>query len=417
MLYDVVVAGGGSAGVGAAVGAAQAGCRVLLLERNPYLGGQATHASLPTYCGFFTQGEPFTQTVAGVGQLVLDGLAARGFYHGPCRTMRTGTVIVVLDAEAVKVVLDECVTAAGVDVLLHTRIIGAQTAGGRVTSIECVDDAGLFTVQAQAFVDATGEANLTALAGGGVVMGDGHGHLQAATLMLRFGGVAPDADVHPVKFQAAIKQAKEAGIGPLTKELGTIVRMAGPARDVLAILADEQVYGVDAVSLTQAEISARQQAWAYLEACRRFLPGFDQAYLVQTGPAIGLRESRHIVGEYILTGGDVLTARRFDDGVARGSWPVEQHEHAGEPTVWLSIRDHSYYDIPLRALKVRNLANLWGAGRIIACDPVAFASVRVMGTCFATGHAAGVAAALSVRHGRAEPAAVRRELLRQNALL
>lgn len=417
MLYDVLVVGGGSAGVGAAVGAAQAGCRVLLLERNPYLGGQATHASLPTYCGFFTQGEHFTQTVAGVGQMVLDGLAARGFYHGPCRTMRTGTVIVVLDAEAVKAVLDECVTAAGVDVLLHAQLVGAQSADGRVTAVECVDDAGRFTVHAKTYVDATGEANLAALAGGEVVLGDGQGHLQAATLILRFGGVAPDAAIHPADFQAAIRQAKEAGLGPLTKELGTIVRMAGPARDVLTILADEQVDGIDAASLTRAEMSARRQAWAYLQACRRFLPGFEQAYLVQTGPAIGLRESRHIVGEYVLTGDDVLTARRFDDGIARGGWPVEKHERAGAPTVWQAVRDNSYYEIPLRTLKVRNLDNLWGAGRIVSCDPVAFGSVRVMGTCFATGHAAGVAAALAARCGRAETAAVRRELLRQNALL
>lgn len=414
--YDVVVVGGGAAGVGSAVGAAQAGARTLLIEKNPYFGGIATHGSVLTYCGFFTQGEPPEQIVGGVGQKVLNHLSKLGMYDGPRRTARTKTVIVLLDPEVTKIALDRCVTDAKVEPLLHSQVIGAEAANGKIQAIECVDYSGRFTVEAAFFVDASGDANLTALAGGEFLFGDEKGHLQSATLMIRIGGVSPEANAHPVAIQEAVVKAKKSGVAHLTKELGTIVRMPG-SQDVLAILADEEVNGLESASMTSAEISARKQAWAYLEAFRRFLPGFENAYLVQTGPQIGIRETRHIVGEYTLSGEDVLQAKRYDDSIARGGWPVEMHPEPGAPNVWQSIKDQSYYDIPLRTLKVKGVQNLWAAGRTISCDPIAFASARVMGTAFATGHAAGVAAAVGVSNGVVSVKAVQTELLRQDAII
>jgi len=415
--YDVVVTGGGSAGVGAAIGAAQTGRRVLLLERNPYLGGQATHSSLPAYCGFFTQAEPFAAAVGGVGQQVLDKMASLGFYSGPRRTPRTGTVIVVLDSEAVKVSLDSCVAEAGVDVLLDTQIIGASVDDRIIRAVECVDDEGRFTVQASSFVDASGEGNLTAMSGGHYTIGDAAGNLQVATLMLRIGGVAAGADAHPVRVAEAVRQGKGAGIGPMSKELGTVIPAAGTSGDVMFILPSESANGLDAASLTRSEISARKQSWAYLESFRRFLPGFENAYIVQTGPKIGIRETRRVVGEYRLTAEDVVEARRFPDAIARGAWPVEAHTEPDSPQIWRAIRGHSYYEIPLRCLKVGGVGNLWAGGRIISCEADAFASVRVMGTCFATGQAAGVAAASASGEKEASPQNVRDELLRQNAII
>lgn len=415
-LYDVVVVGGGAAGVGAAIGAAQTGAKTLIVERNPYFGGAATHSSVLTYCGFFTQGDPPEQIVGGVGQKVLNELSRLGVYDGPKRTARTGTVIVLLDPEATKFALDRCLENAKVDVLLHAQVISAKVQNQRIVSVECIDHGGRFIIEASSFVDATGDANLTALAGGNVVFGDGKGHLQAGTLMIRIGGIEPDVDIHPVRVQEAILKAKDAGIKNLTKELGTIVRLPG-SNDFLGILADEDVNGLDSSSLTRAEISARKQAWSYLEAFRRFLPGFEHAYLVQTGPQIGIRETRHIVGEYTLTGDDVLSANRHTDSIARGGWPVELHPEPGKPNVWFKIKDDSYYEIPLRSLKVKGFQNLWAAGRTIACDPIAFASVRVMGTAFATGHAAGVAASNTINSKEVDVESIRKELLRQDAII
>ncbi|MBU2703727.1 hypothetical protein Ga0466249_004875 [Sporomusaceae bacterium BoRhaA] len=415
--YDVVVVGGGSAGIAAAIGASQSGKKVLLIDRNPYLGGQATNCSLPAYCGFFTQADPFEQAVGGVGQQVLERMGNLGFYQGPRRTAKTGTVIVVLDAEEIKYSLDLFIADSNVDVLLDTQVIAADHKNGVICSLECMDDEGRFTASGEAFVDASGEANLTALAGGKFTIGDELGHMQSGTLMLRIGGIEPGTNVYPDMVAEAVRKGKTAGITSLTKELGTVIPAPGMSGDVMFILPDEGVDGLDALSLTRSEISARRQAWAYLETFRRFLPGCENAYIVQTGPRIGIRETRHIIGEYILTSEDVLKAKRFPDAIARGAWPVESHPQPGGPNVWQSICDHSYYEIPLRCLKVQGVRNLWAAGRIISCDSVAFSSVRVMGTCFATGHAAGVAAALTSQSNHIETEAVRKELLCQKAII
>ena len=416
LTYDVVVVGGGSSGLAAAIGAVQAGRKVLLIERNSYFGGQATHCSLPSYCGFFTQGDPYEQVVGGVGAELLKQMADLGFYKGPRRTAKTGTTSVILDAEEIKYTMDKMVSEAGVDVFLDVQVIGAVVENNELKAIECISDEGRFQVEAKAFVDATGEANLTAFALGKYIVGDGQGALQPGTMMLRIGGISHGADIHPDTVAAAIRKGKAQGIEPMSKELGINFRAKGDSGDVMFILPDEGVNGLDPVSLTHAEMSGRRQAWAYLKTFRQFLPGCEKAYVVRTGPKIGIRETRHIIGDYTLTAEDVLEGKRFPDAIARGGWPVEMHPGPGLPNIMQFVKDRSYYDIPLRSLKVSNLQNLWAAGRIICCDRVAFASVRVMGTGFATGQAAGVAAALTAG-GTQDVNQIRSELLRQNALI
>ncbi len=415
--YNCVIVGGGAAGVSAAVGAAKAGASVLLIERNPYFGGQATHCSLPSYCGFFTQADPAEQAVGGIGQIVLDNLASIGFYNGPQRALRTGTCVIPIDAEATKYAFDKCLLDSNAHYLLHTRVVDVEIADGTVKAVICSTDRGRLKVRADVFVDASGEANLVAMAGGNYRASSGEGESQVATMMFRIGGVPVSADIHPYKVQEAILKAKAAGIGPLSKDLGIIIRMPGSSGDILSILADEKTDGLTPDSLTCSEISGRQQAWAYLEAFRRFLPGFEEAYLVQTGPKIGIRDTRHIVGEYTLTKEDVLEARRFPDAIARGAWYIEAHIEQGKPSVTKPIKDLSYFGIPLGCLKVTGLTNVWAGGRIISCDPVAFASIRVMGTSFATGHAAGVAAAIQSQNGRINAENVRNELRRQGGII
>ncbi|EPZ48132.1 FAD-dependent oxidoreductase [Alicyclobacillus acidoterrestris] len=412
--FDVVVVGGGSAGVAAAVGAANVGAKTLIVERNPYFGGAGTHSSVFSYCGFFAQAEPLQQVVGGVGAQFLAELSAIGPEIEPRRNPASGNVIVIADGEKSKYALDRLLLRAGVVPRLHCQVIGAQVQGNRVVEIECVDHAGRLTVSADAFVDASGEADLTTLAGGAVRFGDDEGQVQAGTLVMRIGGVARDVPIARELFTEAIQLGKQAGIDTLSKEKGMVLRLA--SGDILALFVDESVNGLDAASLTAAEMSARQQAWSYLDVFRRHVPGFESAYLIQTGPALGIRETRHVRGQYTLAGEDVLSGVRHLDAVARGGWPVEIHQ-PGAPAVYQQIRDKSYYDIPLRSLAVEGFSNLWCAGRIISCDAIAFASARVMGTAFATGHAAGVAAAQSTRFTHPDADLVRAELLRQGALV
>lgn len=413
--YDVVVVGGGSAGVAAAVGASNVGLRTLLIEKNPYFGGASTHSSVLTICGFFAQSEPLTQVIGGVGNMFLEKLEQLGAYTGPVRNPGSGNVIVPLESEPTKFALDQLVVESGVTPRLHCQVISAIVENGSIQAIECYDHGGRFLIEASAFVDASGEANLSTHVGANVRFGDAEGSTQAGTLVMRIGGVSPEHAFHRHQFTAAIWQAKRAGMEHLTKDRGMTLRLP-LTNHVLALFADESVNGLDSVSLTDAEMSARRQCWSYLEAFREYVPGFKDAFLVQTGPSIGVRETRHVKGEYQLTGEDALNGVRFDDAIARGGWPVEVHQ-PGQAAVYTQIRDKSYYDIPLRALKVSGISNLWTGGRIIDCDATAFGSARVMGTAFGTGHAAGVAAAHYASMKRVDPTEVRRELSRQGAFV
>jgi hypothetical protein len=413
--YDVIVAGGGAAGVGAAVGAAQSGARVALIERAPFLGGAATLSSVLTYCGFWTQADPPQRCVGGVGALVLDELARYNGYEGPRRMHASNVVVALLAPEAVKIALDNVCDSAGVDVILHALVTAAQTGAGRITGLTYTDHGGSHNLTANAFVDASGDADLATIAGALTRYGDGAGQVQNGTLAMRFGGIERTADVSRTAWEQAVRNAKERGARELSKEHGLVCRLPG-SDEVLAFLADEAYDARDARSIAAAERRARRQAWAYLDAVRA-LPGHERAYLTSTGPAIGTRESRHILSHYALTTGDVENGVQFADGIGLGGWPVEYHPGPGQRSVWRRLRDDGAYGIPLRAIQSRSHANLFAGGRTLDADAYAFSSVRVMGTAFVTGHAAGVAAAITASGAQAEPTTVRAELLRQNAIL
>lgn len=412
--YDVVVIGGGAGGVAAAIGAAQAGKKALLVERSSYLGGQATHCSIPTYDGFFTRHENSEQIAGGVASMVMEKLKQ---YHGCGEPLRSpwGNVMFPVNNEMTKIVLEELVMQSGAHLLLNSQLCDVVRNGNTIKSLTLLTDGGKVQITAQAFVDASGDGNLVYLSGAEHRSPDVE-NLQFGSLLTRFGGVASDADVSPSALRAAIAQGKAAGITPLSKDSGFAMRIVG-TEDVIAILCNEKVNPLDADSLTQGQIRARKQAMAYLDTFKRFLPGFEQAYVINTGPHIGIRESRHAVGEYALTGDDVVNAATFDDAIARGCWPIERHTSANKMQVYTWIKDDGYYEIPLRSLKSINIDNLWLAGRIISCDSEAFASVRVMGTAFLTGHAAGIAASMKNTSTENDIAAIQCELKRQGALI
>jgi NADPH-dependent 2,4-dienoyl-CoA reductase/sulfur reductase-like enzyme len=411
---DVVVAGGGAAGVAAAIGAARAGASVVLVERAAYLGGAATHSNVLTYCGFWTQSDPAVQVVRGVGEEVLREIAALGGDVAPQRTA-SNVVVALLDPEIVKFALDRVCERAGLEPLLHATLTGATPAGERITSVAIDDRGGTSTVAARAFVDASGDADLAARSGAAVRYGSPDGSVQNGTLVVRFGGIAAGADTSRGAWERAIRAGKGRGLDALTKEHGLVVRIPG-SNDVVAYLADEDYDVRDARSHAAAERHGRRQAWQLLEAVRA-LPGHAAAYIVTTGPAIGTRESRHVVSRRPLVVDEVVGGARFADAVAVGGWPVEHHPGAGRPNRWIRIAGDGAYEIPLGALQSVSYANLFAAGRTLDADRHAFASLRVMGTAFATGQAAGVAAAQYARNGETDAERVRVELIRQGALI
>jgi hypothetical protein len=237
------------------------------------------------------------------------------------------------------------------------------------------------------------------------------------TLGVRFGGVTPDADITHDSVRAAVTKAVVEGVGPLTSATGLVTRIP-LSDDVVVYLADEDFDVRDTRSLTRAEIHARRQARIYFDVLRT-LPGWAHAYIASTGPELGTRESRHVVARRKLDRNHVLQGRRDPDAVAVGAWPVEYHPGAGVPSIWEYIADGGTYDIPLDAVVSADTANLFAAGRLLDGDRGAAASLRVMGTSFGTGQAAGVAAARTSAHS-ATPASVqevRNELQCQDARL
>lgn len=174
--------------------------------------------------------------------------------------------------------------------------------------------------------------------------------------------------------------------------------------------------GLSARELTRLERETRRQVLSYVKALKRYMHGMEMAELAVIGPAIGFRETRRMLGREVLQAEDVLAGASGRRG-GRGGWKPEIHQDVNKMGVYLEVADGSYFDIPLDVLRAADLENLYGAGRILSADQTAFAAVRVMGTCFATGHAAGVAAAYRSLRGSAEVSDVREELTRQGALV
>lgn len=413
--YDVVVVGGGTAGVAAAVGAAKTGANTLLIERNPYLGGQATHSGVAAFCGFYTSGENPIRVVSGVGDLVLEQLGRFGSTFEEI-TSAAGNRNINFKPEYLKCALDNLVSEVGVTCLLHARVIDADIQDKQIKSITCVDDEGWFYVNAKVFIDTTGDANLAHMAGATTNWGDEQGNVQVGTQPFRLSGVDTTKEMTPAAIGRAVAKAKQAGIENLPKEKGFVLKIEGSSV-VSVLLPSAAVTDLTAKALSDMEKDTRKQAISYAKALKEFMPGMENSELVVIGPSIGLRESRRIVGRDIVTADDVLSRRKRVDGVARGGWKPEIHKDTNKMGIYLDVPGASYFDIPLGALQSADLGNLYGAGRLISTEAIAHAATRVMGTCFATGHAAGVAAAYQALHGVTDINAIQDELRKQGALI
>jgi len=409
--YDVAVVGGGSAGTAAAIAAARCGAQTILLEKGPCLGGAATLRNVLTYCGLYTLGDEPRRAVLGVAEEVMAGLRKLGAVTGP---QRHRGVFVVFDPEAVKLVLDSLCAEAGVQVMFNAFVCGATRTDGRIVDLRWQDHGGGHTIRARAFVDASGEGDLAQFAGAATRYGN-DGAVNLGTLATRLGGIPRDVVVTADQLTAAVQAAKAAGRGPLSKDRSVLTRLP-LSGDLVCYLASEDYDPRDAKSQSAAERRGRQQAWAYLEVIRS-LPGCANAWLVSTGPEFGTREARHIEAVHRLAWQDVVEGRPQPDSIALGAWGVEWHDRTTLQSSFIYPPGKTAYEIPLRCLISRDTENLFAAGRVVDADRQAGASLRVMGTAFATGQAAGVAAAMLADRGRLDSIRVRDVLREQGALI
>jgi FAD dependent oxidoreductase len=396
---DVVVAGGGPAGLGAAVAAARAGARVVLCERYGFLGGNLTVAKVGTICGLYvsdTDAGEFDYVVGGIAREVADALARDGAGVGPVPFKETAVFLYA--PWAVKRLADHLVTEQDtLDVLLHALVADVIVADGVLSALVLATKRGPRAVTGKVFVDCTGDADVAAFAGVPTELGP-PGHRQFGSMQFVMQHVDAAAAMGAVPVLSDL--IREHG-AHLSRDGGAIIPTFRPGEFVGAMTRVGNPDGspVDVTDVRQAtwgEFEGRRLAEEAAEFLRAHVPGFADAFLDDTATALGVRETRRVIGEYVLTGDDVTRGASFDDAVARGAWPREYHVR-GRTTEYEFLPAGVSYQVPFRSLRPRGVPNLLVAGRCLSADHDALASIRVMGPSLALGQAAGTAAALAAR--------------------
>ncbi|MET7399521.1 FAD-dependent oxidoreductase [Dactylosporangium sp. NPDC005572] len=422
---EVLVVGGGPAGFGAAMGAAAAGAEVVLVERYGFLGGNATAALVMPLMSFHNEmrqavggeagrllptdhgeGEP---VVAGVLWMLLDRLVRA---HGAVPPSPDTGYTVPFDPELLKLTTYDMLAGCGVRLLLHSFASDCTALPDGGTRVVFETKSGPVVIDAGVVVDCTGDGDLAAAAGAPYEIGRPEdGLTQPMTLMFRVGNVDRDGFLgyvhdHPDQWRGVhglwdlIQQARDAGELDLPRE--DILFFATPHPDEVSVNSTRfGGLGVSVWDLTRAELVMHHQMAQIARFLRNRVPGFGTSYVIQSGVQVGVRETRRVLGDYQLTGEDVLAARSFPDVVARGAYPVDIHNPNGPGTILRRLPQGASYDIPLRTLFPRDVDGLLVAGRCISGDHVAHSSYRIMPISMATGQAAGVCAALSARTGKA----------------
>jgi hypothetical protein len=395
--YDVIVCGGGAAGIGAAVGAAQSGARVALLERYGFLGGAATNSQVLSYCGFYQCDARGDRAIGGVGYQVLLELAKLGENIQPRLSELTGNRIILLDPEKLKYALDQVVLSHRVELFLHTTLVDVKK---QWSHLEVIDLVGLFqqrSLSGTAFVDATGNGQLAKFVGLPCILNQQEQPLQSMSLPIRLGGLAKYLIIDREAIKVAVELYNRQAVHPIPRQDGGVFMRVPNSNDWLWMIVDLGLNDVQEELVTKAEWLGRKIAHDLVEVLRAEVAGFENCHIVNTGPQIGIRQAWCPEAQYALKREDLQIGRKFDSGIARAAWPMEDHSKPGKPS-YHPIGGAGYGLIPLESLSTK-IPHLWLAGRTIGADAAAYGSIRVMGTSFATGQAAGVAAALFAQQG------------------
>lgn len=442
--YDVIVVGGGTGGVMAAIAAAREGASTLLVEQYGFLGGTATAGGLCNMASFFYQDE---QVIRGLPQEFMDRLLERGGATPHLRALKSygsGYYASLYNRELYKNLSMEMTLEAGADILLHSYLTDVLKEGNRVTGIVVENKSGRQTYFADVIIDCTGDADVAYRAGAACVMGDGDGVIQPGSLMFDMANVDIDRLHAYVMDTLGDYDVKTEQI-PVDKAIpANLQQRQFVAQGFYSIFRDKVLKGdvysakesilftttalpgvislnstrvhfdpTDAKQRTLATIDGHKQAQSIADFLIAHVPGFEKAYLADSGIEIGFRESRHIVGEYTLQAEDVQRGRHFDDVIARYGFPCDIHKESkgswfdvderNDRTVeGMWIENDDAYDLPYRCLIPKETDGLIVVGRSISVSHIAHGSTRLMPLVMAEGQAAGIAAKLAI-DGKCQP--------------
>lgn len=442
--YDVAVLGGGPSGFCAALAASRAGARTLLVERLGFLGGTATASMVTPWMSFHGPRGP---VVAGIAQEVVDRLIEAGACPGHLDDpLGVATTVTPFDTEQLILLLLLMAEEAGIDLLLNAFVSGTVAESHGLRGVQVVHKAGTETLRARRFIDSTGDADILHLAGQPTRRGrEADGLNQPLTAIFKLGGVQeerlldyirgrPDQavlaaayrDGRPMPVLALsglfeiVEEARRAGEFDVPRDrllLFGLPRKGDVAVNTTRIFADP----LDPWDSSRAACESARQIQTVHAFLRRWVPGFEECYLLQVPVQLGVRESRRAVGQYVLDGEDVRRGRDFPDSIARGAFPIDIHSPDG---AGLNCDPGSVgpdYGIPFRCLVPRDLNNVLVTGRALSATFEAHASARITPTAMATGQAAGVAAALSLEEDVTFPdldtEALRRRLQQDGAIV
>ena len=401
--YEVAVLGGGPAGIAAAVAAAWAGRRTLLIERYGFLGGMGTAAGVTNFCGLHANVHgKMHRLVRGIASDLLARIDHLGGLNAPHLIL--GKILAqAYDTAAYKIAADDLLSASKVDILFHALGAGVVMHDvRRINALLVETKAGRQAVSARIFIDCSGDGDLAAWAGAPFEVGENQGGMLYPSMMFRLNGIDPEKAGDAWRTIPALMEAAEAKGTHQFPRKGAIVR---PQRagiewrvNFTQLKRDDgsAINGLEPDDLTRGEIDGRRQAVAAFEFLRT-VPGFEKSYIVDLPPQLGIRETRRVVGGYMLSGEDVLGCASFEDSIGVNGWPMEQHV-AGEVIFKFPPIPESrgFNELPYRMLLPQAVDNLLIAGRCASMTHDGQSAARVSGACFAMGEAAGSAAALAL---------------------
>lgn len=417
--YDVIVCGGGPAGIAAAYSAALLGVKVVLLEQYGFLGGMAT-SGLPILT---FHNMKCNQIIGGFAQLFVDYLKKLGgtpghvpLQHGHMKT------ITPIDPEKVKFAAQELLLEKKVEVLHHCLAVEPVLKNNQVKGVFFESKGGRFYLEGKTVIDATGDADIVAKTGVEYELGDDSGNCQPMTMIFKIDGIDSQKAFQLTDEEIVVNPHPDphSGFAPIFhittqfKPWRQIIEKEGlfdgiaDHRAWLMCLYQGEMFintikiiadSLDPAALSLAEISARREAHQIFKFLKQHIPGFENAHLSLTPVKIGIRESRRIIGDYSLNKEDILLGKKYQDTIAWCGYPIDVHKQDRIDSYFQYVEDQGEYGIPFRCLIPRELENILVAGRSISATHEAMASFRVMAPCMAIGQAAGVASALTVQEG------------------